>query len=47
MIETFNTFEERKKEIEFYYSVLVDIDSKGKDIVNTIDNKLFLRYGKA
>ena len=47
MIETFNTFEERKKEIEFYYSVLVDIDSKGKDIVNTIDNKLFFRIMKS
>lgn len=47
MIETFNTFEERKREIEFYYSVLVDIELKGKDVVNTIDNKLFFRIMKS
>lgn len=47
MNDTLSIFEERKKEIEFYYSVLVDIDSKGKDVVNTIDNRLFFRIMKS
>lgn len=47
MNDTLSIFEKRKKEIEFYYSVLVDIDSKGKDVVNTIDNRLFFRIMKS
>lgn len=47
MIETNETFEERKQEIEFYYSVLIDMDAGKKDIINTINNKLFFRIMKS
>lgn len=47
MINTNETFEERKHEIEFYYSVLVEMDNGNKDIVNTINNPLFFRILKS
>lgn len=47
MNDTITIFEERKKEIEFYYSVLVDIDANDNSAVNTIDNKLFFRIMKS
>lgn len=47
MNDTMTIFEERKKEIEFYYSVLVDIDANDNSAVNTIDNKLFFRIMKS
>ena len=47
MINTNEIFEERKCEIEFYYSVLVEMDNGNKDIVNTINNPLFFRILKS
>ena len=47
MRDTLNIYEERKKEIEFYYSILVDFDINGKNVANTIDNKLFFRILKS
>lgn len=47
MRDTLNIYEERKKEIEFYYSILVDFDKNGKNVANTIDNKLFFRILKS
>lgn len=47
MRNTLNIYEERKKEIEFYYSILVDFDINGKNVANTIDNKLFFKILKS
>lgn len=47
MNETQDIFEERKREIEFYFSILVEMDAGKKDIINTIDNKLFFRIMKS
>lgn len=47
MINTKETFEERKIEIEFYYSVLVEMDNENKEIINTINNPLFFRILKS
>lgn len=47
MNETLDIFEERKREIEFYFSILVEMDAGKKDIINTIDNKLFFRIMKS
>lgn len=47
MRDTLNIYEERKKEIEFYYSILVDFDINGKNVANTIDNKLFFKILKS
>lgn len=47
MNETLNIFDERKREIEFYYSVLVDIDTGVKKAIDTIDDKLFFRIMKS
>ena len=46
MNRTLSLFEERKSEIEFYYSILTDIDtSNGR--INTIDNPRFERILKS
>lgn len=42
MIMTHEVFNDRKNEIEFYYSVMIDIDDETKHTLNTIDNQLFL-----
>lgn len=47
MNETLNIFDERKREIEFYYSVLVDIDTGAKKTIDTIDDRLFFRIMKS
>lgn len=47
MINTQAIFEERKYEIEFYYSILVEMDNENKNIVNTINNPLFFRILKS
>lgn len=47
MNETLNMFDERKREIEFYYSVLVDIDTGAKKTIDTIDDRLFFRIMKS
>lgn len=41
MITTHEVFGDRKNEIEFYYSVMVDIDDETKNALNTIDNQRF------
>lgn len=47
MITTHEVFEDRKSEIEFYYSVMVDIDDEAKRAINTIDNQRFFRIMKS
>lgn len=47
MITTHGVYEDRKSEIEFYYSVMVDIDDESKDALNTIDNQRFFRIMKS
>jgi len=47
MITTHEVFEDRKSEIEFYYSVMVDIDDETKQTINTIDNQRFFRIMKS
>ena len=46
MINVKETFEERKEEIEFYYSVLVEIDRENSSI-QTIDNARLFRIMKS
>lgn len=46
MYNTNSLFEERKKELEFYYSILLDIDS-GKPNIRTIDNSAFFKILKS
>ena len=47
MTNTIEIFEDRKSEIEFYYSVIVDYEEKGKVVINTIDNTKFFRIMKS
>ena len=46
MISVKETFEERKGEIEFYYSVLVEIDKENSSI-QTIDNARLFKIMKS
>lgn len=46
MVNTHGIFEDRKNEIEFYFSVIIDIDSS-RDVLNTIDNARFFRIMKS
>lgn len=47
MITTHEVYDDRKSEIEFYYSVMVDIDDESKHTLNTIDNQRFFRIMKS
>lgn len=47
MIEINNIFDERKKEIEFYYSILLEMDNDNRDVINTIDNQQLFRIMKS
>lgn len=47
LISTHEVFEDRKSEIEFYYSVMIDIDDESKHTLNTIDNQRFFRIMKS
>lgn len=47
MINTIEVFEDRKSEIEFYYSVIVDYDTNGSSVINTVDNMKFFRIMKS
>lgn len=47
MITTHEVYEDRKSEIEFYYSVMVDIDDDEKSTLSTIDNQRFFRIMKS
>ena len=47
MIATHEVFEDRKSEIEFYYSVMVEIDDDTKHTLSTIDNQRFFRIMKS
>lgn len=47
MTLTNEVFEDRKTEIEFYYSVMVEIDDESKNVINTIDNTRFFRIMKS
>lgn len=46
MNNTFTLFEDRAKEIEFYYSIMVEIDNESGNI-QTIDNGRFLKILKS
>ncbi len=46
MLNTINIFEDRKREIEFYYSILVEIEN-GSDKIRTIDNNRFFKICKS
>ncbi len=47
MIEVKSTFTERKEEIDFYYSILVEMDKGNKDVINTSNNALFFKIMKS
>lgn len=47
MINTHTVFDDRKQEIEFYYSIMIDIDDETKQTVNTVDNQRFFRIMKS
>lgn len=47
MMNTRDVFDERKQEIEFYFSVLVDIDNGTHATINTPDNPAFFRIMKS
>lgn len=47
MINTIEVFNDRKLEIEFYFSVILDYDKNGAKVINTIDNKKFFRIMKS
>lgn len=47
MNEAKSIFDERKQEIEFYYSVLLDMEKNDQNIINTIDNRLFFKIMKS
>lgn len=46
MNNTFSLFDDRKSEIEFYYSIMLDIE-KDSEKIQTIDNSRFLRILKS
>ena len=47
MIAIHDVLDDRKSEIEFYYSVMVDIDNNTNDTLRTIDNQRFFRIMKS
>lgn len=47
MINTNAVFNDRKTEIEFYYSVMVDIENETSNVLNTVDNNRFFRIMKS
>lgn len=47
MIATQEVFEDRKTEIEFYFSVMVDSENEEAHVLNTIDNQRFFRIMKS
>lgn len=42
MTNTLEIFADRKSEIEFYFSVILDYNDNNTKVINTIDNKNFL-----
>ena len=46
MIDTFGLFDDRKKEIEFYFSIMLDVENNDGNI-KTVDNARFLRILKS
>lgn len=47
MTMTYEVYEDRKSEIEFYYSVMVDINDERKNVIQTTDNQTFFRIMKS
>lgn len=47
MIHTNEIFDDRKNEIEFYYSIMLEFDSNQTNVINTIDNARFFRIMKS
>lgn len=46
MVNIFSLYDDRKQEIEFYYSLMIDIE-KNNGNINTVDNARFLRILKS
>lgn len=47
MIAIHDVLDDRKSEIEFYYSVMVDIDNNANGTLRTVDNQRFFRIMKS
>lgn len=47
LTSTHAVYEDRKSEIEFYYSVMVDIDDESRNTLQTVDNQRFFRIMKS
>lgn len=47
MRATHEVYDDRKAEIEFYFSVMADMDDSEKDVIHTIDNQRFFRIMKS
>lgn len=47
MTNTLEIFADRKSEIEFYFSVILDYNDNNTKVINTIDNKKFFRIMKS
>lgn len=47
MTTTREVYDDRKSEIEFYYSVMVDTEDESRAVLNTVDNQRFFRIMKS
>lgn len=47
MTTTREVYDDRKSEIEFYYSVMVDTEDESRSVLNTVDNPRFFRIMKS
>ena len=47
MIAIYNVLDDRKGEIEFYYSVMEDIDRDSDNMLHTADKQRFFRIMKS
>lgn len=47
MTTTREVYDDRKSEIEFYYSVMVDTEDESRSVLNTVDNQRFFRIMKS
>lgn len=47
MITIHEVYDDRKAEIEFYFSVMLEVNDESKNTINTIDNQRFFRIMKS
>lgn len=47
LTSTHAVYEDRKSEIEFYYSVMLEIDDESRNTLQTVDNQRFFRIMKS